>query len=211
MADTQRTCAATVAQSGKPCTRKAVEGSLVCKVHSGMSNAQKAAQKANLKRGKELKALQRAANADHPTANERWALLLSGQITVRDLDDAEVKKMRVRGKGGGFDGRPRALPSHIAQAFAAEQQRRLKDKVRKAVPEALEALVDIMRDPEHKDRKAVAQWFLERELGKTPDVIRVEESNTFERLSEEVLVDRGLADEASAFLAREGAGAPDEA
>ncbi len=170
------------------------------------NEAQRRAAKANLAKGRKARAKALKDNADHPTATERWAMLLSGQLTVKDLDDDEITKMALKGKGGVFGGRQRALPSHIIAAFEAERQVRWKRDIMAAVPTAVDALLDIINDAEHKDRAKMAQWFVERAMGKTPDVVQVTTGNEFDRVaSEAIVVDRSVVDGAEAILAEDAA------
>lgn len=165
------------------------------------NEAQRAAAARNLAKGQKARKERMAANADHPKASERWAMLLSGQITVKDLDDDEIKKMRVRGKGGEFNGRAPAVPSHLARQFAAEQHERWKRDILEAVPSAIDALKDILGDNENPQQAAMVRWTIERALGKTPDVVIMDGSTGFERVAESVVLDRDLADDAESYLA----------
>lgn len=175
------------------------------KVGEPATAKQRAAGLANLNKGRNKRTKALKENTDTPTAPERWAMLLSGQLTVKDLDDEEINRGRLRGKGGEFSGRARAIPSHILAQIEAERQTRWKRDITDAVPAAIEALVDIMSDPEHKDRAKMAQWFVERAMGKTPEVVQVQSGSDWDRLSEAVVVDRGMADGADDFLAAEAA------
>jgi hypothetical protein len=166
---------------------------------------QRAAGRANLEKGRQARKERMAANADHPSASERWAALLSGQLSVKDLDDEEIERRQPRGKGGTFSGRHRAIPSHIYAAFEAEEQRRWNRDLRRLVPKAIDALEEILLDEEAKDRGANVRWTIERILGKTPDVVRLEGLNEFDRLAEAVVVDRDVAAGAESYLAEQAA------
>lgn len=207
MAQERRTCAAVVAQTGKPCTMKAAEGAIVCKRHLGPTKAMVASQKKNLASGQK-KRKERLATGKQEKASERWAKLLDGTLSVRDLDEDEIEKMRVRGKGGEFSGRAPAIPSHLAREFRNEGIRRATEMFHTAAPKAVKRLLDIADDPDTKDADAIRALdiVLNRGLGKTPEVIRVEASNEFERVAEAIIIDRGLASDAEAFLASKAHG-----
>lgn len=175
------------------------------------NEAQRKAAVVNLAHGQKVRKERMANNPGHETAGERWARLLSGTITVKDLDDDEIKKMRVRGKGGEFNGRAPSIPSHLARSFAEEQQVRWKRDLMEAVPTALDALVDILSNSENPQQAAMVRWTVERAMGKTPDVVRFEGGNEFDRVAESILVDRGLVDDAESFLAEQAARQHDEA
>jgi hypothetical protein len=130
-----------------------------------------------LEKGRKSKDAQRkkAKKEGRPKAGDRWAKLLDGTLTVKDLDDQEVAKMRVRGADGGFTGKGRAIPSHLAQAFHQEAISRANDKLRTAAPEAVQALLDIGRDPDVKegDRVRALMYVVDRALGKTPETVNI--------------------------------------
>lgn len=154
------------------------------------------AQRSALRRGQEKrkKAFASASEAED-TQKQRWAKLLDGTLTVQDLTDEEITRMRVHGKGGQFSGRAQPLPSHLSQAFHREAIRRANDKLRTAAPEAVQALLDIGADPEVKeaDRIRALMYIVDRALGKTPETIRVEGASAFDTmLGEAVGVARDL-------------------
>ncbi len=141
------------------------------------TDAQRAAGRENLAKGRAAKEEKRksAKAAGAVKAKERWAMLLSGTITVKDLDDDEISRMRVRGKDGGFSGRPPMMPSNIAQSFHAEALRRAQDKFRTGAPEAVQALLDIGKDGSVKegDRIRALTYIVDRALGKTPQDVNL--------------------------------------
>src|SRR5687768_1061713 len=105
----------------------------------------------NLRKGRQ-KVSQRAAEAraaGAPKAKERWAMLLSGTILVSELDDDEIRRMRVRSRDGSFSGRPRPVPSHIAVAMQREGMERARRKALAGAIGGVEAIVEIANDKEH--------------------------------------------------------------
>jgi plasmid stability protein len=163
------------------------------------SASQRSAGQKNLAKGRKAKEeqMERAREQGAPKAGERWAMLLSGQLTVRDLDDEEIRKMRVRGADGGFGGKRRAVPSNLIQAFQAESIRRSNDKLRTAAPEAVQALIDIGKDPSVRegDRIRALQYVVDRALGKTPETVHVKNDDPWSNLGAEAFVeDRDLDD-----------------
>lgn len=119
--------------------------------------------------------------AGMPTAGERWSMLLDGRLLVSDLDDKEIAKMKLRGSDGSLSGRPRMIPSHIAQAFRSEQLRRAQVSIQRGLPKAVEEMDRILKDPEasNADKIKVINIFLERSLGKTPETIRIKADDKF--------------------------------
>lgn len=166
------------------------------------TDKQKAAGAQNLAKGrqKKAKAREEAKTKGKPTATERWAQLVDGQLTVAELDDEELRRMKVRSLDGTFNGpRPSRMPSHLAQAFHQEAIKRANDKLRTAAPEAVQALLDIGRDPDVKesDRVRALMYVVDRSLGKTPETVRIEGQSKFDRMLSEALdLDRDLADDA---------------
>ena len=161
-----------------------------------------AAGSANLAKGRAAKEeSRRKARAEgRPRAKERWAQLLDGTLTVQELDDDEIKNMRPRGADGGFTGRGRKMPSHLAQQFQQEAIKRAQDRFRNAAPEAVKALIEIGTDPDVRegDRIRALMYVVDRALGKTPETIRVEGADRWSSLLDAAGgvgdVDRDLAD-----------------
>lgn len=139
---------------------------------------------ANLAAGREAMAKKRAeAKAKGGMkAKERWAMLLDGTLRYEDLSDKEVEKMRVRNADGTFGGKGRAMPSHIAQGFHNERVRRAEARLKKGLPAAMQAMENILKDPEAKDADKIKliQIYLDRNLGKTPETIRIEGESPFD-------------------------------
>lgn len=159
---------------------------------AGQTAAQRAAASENLAKGRKKKIEQRkqAKASGAMTAKERWAMLLDGRLTVRDLDNQEISRMQVRGAGGGFDGKRRTyMPSHLAEQFHRESIRRANEMLRTAAPEAVKALLAIGTDPDVKegDRIRALMYVVDRSLGKTPDVLRVEGESKFDGMLAEAI------------------------
>lgn len=157
--------------------------------------------KRNLAKGREdAKKKAAAAKASGiPLGKDRWSMLLDGRLTVRDLDDEEVRRMRVMDASGGFAGRARTLPSHIAQQFQQEAIRRATELFRSFAPRAVELLMEIAEDPDVKPEAQIRalQIALDRGLGKTPETIRLEGVSKFDKVTMDALgLDRDMADDA---------------
>lgn len=168
--------------------------------------AQKSAGEANLAKGRKAKQEQaRAAReAGLPTGGERWAMLLSGQITVKDLDDQEIKRMKVRGQDGTFSGRRRAIPSNLILAFQREQVERANNEVRSMAIGAVKELYKMGTDVDVGEaaRVRALTYLADRALGKTPETMRIEGMSGFDKmLSDAIGVDADLDIEASELLA----------
>jgi hypothetical protein len=157
--------------------------------------------KANLAKGRAKKAeeTEKAHEQGREPAGARWAKLLDGTITVADLDDEEIAKMQVRGADGGFAGRKRRVPSHLAQQMKDEAIKRATEQFRVFAPKAVKRLLEIAEDPDTKPADAIRALdiALNRGLGKTPETIRVESGDPWAKLLNDVAgvgLDREMAD-----------------
>lgn len=154
-----------------------------------------AAQRAALERGRAKRDANRAERekAGHPDA-DRWARVLSGQLSVRDLDDEEIRKGRVRNKRG-FEGRAPSMPSHLQQQFQHEVIRRAKNKIIKETNSVTKALVDIAMDDDVPvaQRIKVLMYLQDRQLGRAPETVRIEGASAFDQVTMEALgLDRDM-------------------
>lgn len=133
------------------------------------------AQRAALDAGRKARADKLAKSTDEDRAAVRWAKLLDGTITVADLDDEEVSRMRVRGKSGGFAGRGPTVPSHLIQQFQSEQMKRTKTILSKHLLKGAEEIGKILSDPEAKDADKIKAFALlaDRILGRNPETVHV--------------------------------------
>lgn len=141
--------------------------------------------KANLAKGREAKRKAREeaeADPNRMSASERWARLLDGTLTVADLDEEELARMKVKGKDGTFNGPGRAVPSHLAQAMQKEGIKRATEMFRTAAPRAVKRLLEIADDPDTKDADAIRALdiVMNRGLGKMPETVLIEERSKFE-------------------------------
>ena len=169
------------------------------------SAAQVAAGRANLAKGTAARQ-KRAAEARESGAlgaKQKWAMLLSGQLTVKDMDDEELARVQFRTKAGDFSGgRRKMIPSHIAQQIQAEKIRRADAGLKDLLPAAVKALKEIIENGADGEvvktadiTKAVAM-VLDRGLGKPEQKVQMNVTETpWDKVTAEALeVDRDLAD-----------------
>lgn len=162
-----------------------------------------------LKRGRKKRAEMLASSDGTDSRSARWAALLDGTLTVKDLDDEELDKMQIRGKGGTFGGRHAAIPSHIAHQMSNERLRRtrtaleaLSTKAIKVYEQVLDG--DAFHDLKVADQVRVANAVLDRLMGRAPETVHVVQDDPWSRLlGDAVDDDRGLDD-----LAGEAGDAP---
>lgn len=157
-----------------------------------------------LARGRALRDAERARRASdpnyakEPTHSEKWKQLLSGQLTVKDMDDEELSKGRFRAKDGSFSGRPIMVPSHIVQAITNERIRRAKQNIEQHLPALTQALVDMADDPDLKPevRLKAITVAMERIMGKAEQTTNLKADDTFAGLLSAALdIDRAMEDE----------------
>jgi hypothetical protein len=141
---------------------------------------QRAAGRKNLAAGRKTRDEKRREareSGEFVPAKERWAALLSGTITVKDLDNEEIARMQVRSRDGSFGGRRRAVPSHLAQQMQREGIRRATELFRISAPAAVDGLLKIAEDPDAKDSDRIKAYsiIMDRGLGRVPETVRIEQ------------------------------------
>lgn len=155
--------------------------------------------KKNLAKGREKKEAQRAkARAEGAeSATSKWARLLDGTMSVRELDDEELSHMRPRGADGGFGGGKRPIPSHIAQQMRNEMIRRAQHTLLTSVGDAAKAMQTIVNDPDAKDADKIraGTTIMDRVLGKPDQTVRIESESEWDKAVRKAFaVDRDLDD-----------------
>ncbi len=107
----------------------------------------------------------------------RYEAFLTGELTVEDLDDEELRRGQLRDRDGGFKGRPtNVVPRSFHKAIADEIINRTNGRLGRYVGLAVEVLVEIA---ENKRAPAVARYqaatyLMERVVGKIPDKVQQE-------------------------------------
>lgn len=122
----------------------------------------------------------------------RMAKLVSGEISVEDLDDEELARGMCRDKSGGFRGRPtKMVPRVIHERMQAELIKRGNLQFQEAFSGAIKAMADIAKDKKAKDadRIKAAQYVIERIAGKVPDKVEVHAADPWQTIIDEILID----------------------
>lgn len=104
----------------------------------------------------------------------RWQKLLSGNISVQDLDDEELARGMCRDANGGFTGSPpRMVPKDMHDRMVRELFQRADQTLREGLLDAAESIVEIARGSAYEpaDRIKAATWLWERLRGKVADVV----------------------------------------
>lgn len=147
------------------------------------------------------------ARAVAPPPPARYQAFIDGVLTVEDLDDDEVFKLRLRNKDGSFSGRPPiSLPNVFLEAMRREQHKRFTANMAAKVA-AAEATIDRLMDPAHvpgaSDATAfkAAQFVIERFAGKTPDNVNIkaEVTSKWDDAMDDVIIEVDVEEEDDDF------------
>lgn len=107
----------------------------------------------------------------------RMEKLITGELSVEDLDDEELARGQCRDSAGGFSGRPaRVIPRELQQEMIRRLLGRGDELWRSAYNVAIRVFLEVAADPNNSaaDRMKAAQYIIERVAGKTPDTVRLE-------------------------------------
>lgn len=128
---------------------------------------------------------------------DRLEMLISGKLTIEELDDDEIRRMQLRDKNGDFKGRPpKWIPREFALALRSEHARRFSREMSEMVPDALNAIRELVNSkhlaPGDATRLKAAEAILERNFGKIiaqQEInLTVEKGKSFDEFADEVLV-----------------------
>jgi hypothetical protein len=101
-----------------------------------------------------------------------------GYLTVKDMDDEELRYGRMRDRNGfipkGNQRYVQMVPREQYDAMVAEHELRYKEKIRQNLDEMLDTMIDIAKDDtvEPRDRFEAAKYLFERHGGKTAEVVQ---------------------------------------
>jgi hypothetical protein len=132
---------------------------------------------------------------------ERYEAFLTGELTVKDLDDEEIFRGQIRNNQGDFRGRPpKLVPREFATALQQEVAQRFNSNIAGLVPDSIKAIQTILNKahPQPGDGAVVNAAFkvLERYAGKVPDTVNLKaEITSWEKHMSEVVVDYTIDDE----------------
>ena len=160
---------------------------------SRKGKAPTAAQQSALEAGREKRAANRVAKAEARAAGlpsspaDRLAQLLSGELSVKDLDDMEIRRGRLHDGNGSFEGRPPRMPARIQDAMYAENVRRTQRVFAQYAMPAAKKMVRLMNEEDADSTQLrAAMAIVERHVGKVPDVVHLGVETEFDRLKQGV-------------------------
>jgi hypothetical protein len=109
--------------------------------------------------------------------NARWQAFFRGEITVQDMDDAELARAQFRSGDGSFRGRPpKTVPREFAQQVSRELLSRQDSRIRQVLSAVTIEVARIALEGEKEtDRLRAANMIWERAMGKVAEKIEVSE------------------------------------
>jgi hypothetical protein len=165
-------------KAGEKCSRRAVNRYPRCDIHGGRLHPL----------DKIVSDSQEGTNSQETQALSRYRQFLAGQLTVDDLDDEELACCGFRAANGSIF-KPRNVPREVAQAFQRAIYERAQTELRSFTVEAAQTMGEIMKNKnvEPDIRLKAALSIIERNLGKTPQVIAVAEAKAYEEVFDGIL------------------------
>ena len=121
----------------------------------------------------EVAEFKRKYRATKVQVTHRAAQFMRGEITVRDLDDEELKRGRFRDSDGKFRGRSASLiPAEFHEEVMRRMLERGTEKIQHDFLSAIETVVDVMKNStDDVVRLRAANVVIERYAGKTADKV----------------------------------------
>ena len=122
----------------------------------------------------------------------RYALLLSGELSVDDLDDEELARGQLKDKNGRFQGRaPKVVPQQLVSAMRNELVKRAQNNLRQALLKSgIKTLTQLAENAvDESVRLRAAQAIIERTMGKVPDKVQIAAEDPVEALFRSILND----------------------
>lgn len=122
----------------------------------------------------------------------RLAKLISGEMSVEDLDDDELARGYPKDKGGKFRGRPPSMiPKELHDRMVRELLRRGQAMFQQEFQDAIETLANIATSPTAKesDRIKAATYIIERVAGKIPEKLELHAADPWQTIIDRIVVD----------------------
>lgn len=109
------------------------------------------------------------------TQSKKMAMLIRGEMSVKDMDDEELVRMQFRDRNGKFTGRaPAVVPHELAAAAQKELLSRGQHLFEGHFLRAIQGLADLAANAVDESVKLKAQaMIVERVMGKTPDKVEI--------------------------------------
>lgn len=115
--------------------------------------------------------------------NRRMEALMTGEISVEDLDHEELARGMCRNDNGEFPKRmPDMVPADMYKRMTRELFARADEKLRSGLEGAVDGIASLAGNDKVDPalRLKAAQWLFERLRGKVPDIVQVTQEKPFE-------------------------------
>lgn len=122
----------------------------------------------------------------------RTGKLISGDLSVEDLDEEELARGYCKDKNGKFTGRPPVVvPRALFQRMQRELFQRFDERLKSGLVDALDVILNLARDPDvdATNRRQAAQYVIDRVMGKTPEKVTVVAEDPWETILNGVMRD----------------------
>ena len=164
-------------KSGSRCTKRAVNRSPRCEFHGGRLHPL----------DKIAKDDEKASDTAEAESLSRYRQFQAGQITVDDLDDEELAACGFRAKNGTIY-KPRNVPRALAEGFTRAIYARAESEIRSLAIEAAQTIGEIMKNRTNEPdiRLKAAMTLIERNLGKTPQVLAITDAKAYEEVFDSI-------------------------
>jgi hypothetical protein len=165
-------------QSGERCSKRAVNRYPRCDIHSGRLHPL----------DKLVRDDEKAESNAQAESLSRYRQFMAGQLTVDDLEDEELATCGFRSKNGAIF-KPKTVPRELAQAFTRAIYERAQSELRSLTVEAAQTMGEIMKNKsvEPDIRLKAALSIIERNLGKTPQVLAITDAKAYEEVFDGIL------------------------
>ena len=124
----------------------------------------------------------------------RYAQLMTGDLTVEDLDTEELARGQLKDKNGRFTGRPpKFLPRQILDAMRSEHHKRVNAVLEESLSDVVKVMRGVALDKKAEPaiRLKAAIYIYERFMGKVPDKIEVDKGAKVDAIVDKILYDMG--------------------
>ena len=168
-------CSGIAKSSGVKCSKRAMHRTEYCEVH-----------------GSALHPFDKIKREPKPEDElTRYEQFKRGIITVDDLEDDELAACAFRSKDGRLYA-PKSMPRELMQEFNKALYRRADIEMKKHTVDSVKAVAEIMQSTavEPEVRLKAATFLIERNLGKTPQVIAFQTTAPWEEIFDDIAHNR---------------------
>lgn len=178
LTSTQKVRCGGLKPDGQICQKSAMNRTGFCTNHGGA-----------LHPADKLFSSERGIMPTHPSQLNRLQKVEMGIIPVSELSDLEISRQQIQNEDGTFSKKTQALSGRIIGQMRKEFFDRAEQFVRENTMDMLKEMKDIATSKlaEDRDKIQAIQWMTERVLGKTPDVLITNKTDSpFEQMMGDV-------------------------